>query len=79
MSPRAVLDRVLAPYRWGVVPLPTEPQLSYYDSEVRALVHFNMATFIEDGDPGCAPENWNNKTYYATGPSSNPATFNPDR
>ena len=37
---------------WGTVPVPTQPQLDYYDSEIRALIHFNMATFIRDGDPG---------------------------
>ncbi len=62
---------------WGTVPVPTRPQLDYYDSEIRALIHFNMATFIEDGDPGCTADNWNKKQPYATGPSSDPATFNP--
>eukprot|EP01043_Picozoa_sp_COSAG02_P007808 COSAG02_NODE_240_length_27672_cov_67.291445_15_plen_361_part_00 len=62
---------------WGTVPVPTQPQLDYYDSEIRALIHFNMATFVEDGDPGCTADNWNQKQPYATGPSSDPATFNP--
>jgi hypothetical protein len=62
---------------WGTVPLPTAPQLAYYMSEIRALVHFNMATFIRDGDPGCSADNWNTKQPYAAGLSSDPATFNP--
>ena len=37
-----------------------------------ALVHFNMATFFRDGDPGCGSDNWEG----AAG-SSNPASFNP--
>ena len=37
-----------------------------------ALVHFNMASFFEDGDPGCTPQNWPG----ASG-SSNPASFAP--
>ena len=37
-----------------------------------------MATFIIDGDPGCKAENWDRKAWYATGPSSNPKTFNPE-
>ena len=64
---------------WGTVPLPTPPQLAYYHSEVRALIHFNMATFIKDGDPGCSADNWNTKKPYASGPSSDPATFNPTK
>eukprot|EP01045_Picozoa_sp_COSAG04_P025592 COSAG04_NODE_3386_length_2867_cov_2.128251_1_plen_124_part_10 len=36
-----------------------------------------MATFIEDGDPGCTSENWNRKQPYAAGPSADPATFDP--
>ena len=49
---------------WGAVPVPTAPQLAYYRSELRALIHFNMATFIRDGDPGCSAENWNVKKPY---------------
>eukprot|EP00036_Acanthoecidae_sp_10tr_P006180 CAMPEP_0182943884 /NCGR_PEP_ID=MMETSP0105_2-20130417/53104_1 /TAXON_ID=81532 ORGANISM="Acanthoeca-like sp., Strain 10tr" /NCGR_SAMPLE_ID=MMETSP0105_2 /ASSEMBLY_ACC=CAM_ASM_000205 /LENGTH=436 /DNA_ID=CAMNT_0025083771 /DNA_START=45 /DNA_END=1352 /DNA_ORIENTATION=+ len=38
-----------------------------------------MATFIRDGDPGCDPSNWEEKAVGAAGPSSDPATFNPDQ
>ena len=38
-----------------------------------------MATFIEDGDPGCTLDNWNRKQPYAAGPSADPATFDPAR
>ena len=27
--------------------------------EISALIHFGMATFFHDGDPGCTPQNWN--------------------
>lgn len=37
-----------------------------------ALIHFNMATFFEDGDPGCNAGNWPGPTG-----SGNPASFNP--
>ena len=59
------------------MPTPTSSQLAYYQSELRALIHFNMATFVGDGDPGCNAKNWNKKTPFAAGPSSNPATFDP--
>ena len=59
--------------------LPTANQLRYQQSEIVALTHFNMATFVRNGDPGCAAENWNEKKPYAAGASSNPATFNPTK
>ena len=62
---------------WGSVPVPTPAQLAYYRSEMRALIHFNMATFIRDGDPGCSAENWNTHKPYAAGLASDPATFDP--
>lgn len=62
---------------WGTVPLPTGPQLAYYRSELRALIHFNMATFIRDGDPGCNADNWNTAQPYAAGKASLASTFNP--
>jgi alpha-L-fucosidase len=67
----------LPPPPYGTVPLPTAPQLAYYRSEIRALIHFNMATFIRDGDPGCSADNWNTHKPYAAGLASDPATFNP--
>jgi alpha-L-fucosidase len=43
------------------------------------LVTFNMATFAQNGDPGCDATNWNVHADYATGPTSDPATFYPFR
>lgn len=59
------------------VPIPTPAQLKYQRNEIAALIHFNMATFAHNGDPGCAAENWNKKQPYAAGISSDPATFHP--
>eukprot|EP01012_Entosiphon_sulcatum_P023067 TRINITY_DN28054_c0_g1_i1.p2 TRINITY_DN28054_c0_g1~~TRINITY_DN28054_c0_g1_i1.p2 ORF type:complete len:452 (+),score=93.83 TRINITY_DN28054_c0_g1_i1:50-1405(+) len=54
------------------LPLPTVDQLAWHKHEIAALIHFNMATFVADGDPACNRNNWN------TGINcSNPATFNP--
>lgn len=39
--------------------LPTPAQLAYQRGEIVALTHFNMATFVQDGDPACNPSNWN--------------------
>ena len=36
-----------------------------------ALIHFNMATFFHNGDPGCNAANWNS--------SMNPASFAPTK
>ena len=30
-----------------------------YQGEISALIHFGMATFFHDGDPGCTAGNWN--------------------
>lgn len=56
------------------LPVPTLPQLRYAQSEIRALIHFNMATYVGDGDPGCNKGNWNSGRN-----ASNPATFNPEK
>ena len=32
---------------------PTQSQLQWQKSEIMALIHFNMATFFRNGDPGC--------------------------
>ena len=32
------------------LPLPSAPQLWYSQGEIMALVHFNMASFVEDGE-----------------------------
>ena len=45
----------------AALPLPTPAQLWYQTGEIHALIHFNMATFAKDGDPGCQPDNWNTK------------------
>jgi len=49
---------------------PTAPQLWYAEGEIMALIHFNMATFVKDGDPGCSALNWNHKMPHAAGLSS---------
>jgi len=54
------------------IPVPSAPQLKYQQHEIMALIHFNMATFAGDGDPGCNAGNWNTGV-----DSSNPASFNP--
>eukprot|EP00933_Yihiella_yeosuensis_P015404 TRINITY_DN13443_c0_g2_i1.p1 TRINITY_DN13443_c0_g2~~TRINITY_DN13443_c0_g2_i1.p1 ORF type:complete len:486 (+),score=82.37 TRINITY_DN13443_c0_g2_i1:23-1459(+) len=58
-------------------PIPTPSQIKYQHDEIMALIHFNMATFSKDGDLSCSAENWNVKAPYATGKTSDPATFNP--
>ena len=35
------------------LPQPTLPQLAWQQHEIMALIHFNMATFFHNGDPGC--------------------------
>lgn len=54
------------------LPVPTPAQLKWQEGEIMALVHFNMATFFQDGDPGCNDSNWPG----AAG-SSNPNSFAP--
>ena len=61
------------------LPLPTPPQVWYQQGEIHALIHFNMATFAKDGDPGCSYENWNQKASYAAGLTSDPYTFAPSK
>lgn len=56
----------------SLLPLPTAPQLAWQKGEIMALIHFNMATFFRDGDPGCDADNWPGETG-----SSNPNSFNP--
>ena len=41
------------------LPVPTPQQLRWQQGEIMALVHFNMATFFQNGDPGCDAGNWN--------------------
>ena len=42
-----------------------------------ALIHFNMATFAHNGDPGCDAGNWDVKAPYAAGKTRDAATFYP--
>ena len=42
----------------GALPVPTAPQLAWQQNEIMALIHFNMATFFHNGDPGCNAANW---------------------
>ena len=59
--------------------LPTAPQLLYQQHEIMALIHFNMATFAHNGDPGCNSDNWAKKASYAAGLTNDPKTFNPEK
>lgn len=56
----------------SAAPKPTLPQLNWQKGEIMALIHFNMATFFKNGDPGCDASNWIGETG-----SSNPASFSP--
>lgn len=56
---------------------PSPPQLRYQSTDFIALIHFNMGTFAHNGDPCCDKTNWDVKAPYATGKTSDPATFNP--
>ena len=51
------------------IPRPTQAQLRQQSHEIVAFIVFNMATFAEDGDPGCNSDNWNKKAPNATGPT----------
>lgn len=61
----------------GELPVPTPAQARYQDTDFVALIHFNMGTFAHNGDPCCDASNWDVKAPYATGKTSDPATFNP--
>jgi len=58
------------------LPIPTPQQLRYQGS-MNALIHFGMATFFHDGDPGCDRENWNGCDPNGGCNSSLPSFFNP--
>lgn len=60
----------------GSMPLPTKQQLAYQGS-ISALIHFGMATFFHDGDPGCTPQNWNGCDPAGGCNSSEISSFNP--
>lgn len=52
--------------------MPTKAQQMYADHEIMALIHFNMGTYYENGDPACNENNW-----LGLDGSHNPAMFNP--
>eukprot|EP00049_Salpingoeca_infusionum_P017725 m.354135 g.354135 ORF g.354135 m.354135 type:complete len:581 (-) comp16928_c0_seq1:238-1980(-) len=60
------------PCATNTIPVPTADQQLYQRHEIMGLTHFNMATFVANGDPACNQNNWNQGVN-----SSNPATFNP--
>lgn len=60
-----------------IIPVPSAAQLRYQSTDFVALIHFNMATYAKDGDPGCDSTNWNQKAPRATGPTSDKQTFQP--
>lgn len=66
-----------APPPLPAAPLPTAAQAKYQRHEIMALIHFNMATFAKDGDPGCSAENWDTKASYAAGKTRYAGTFQP--
>ena len=57
-------------------PIPTPQQLSYQGG-MSALIHFNMATYFRDGDPGCSAQNWNGCQAGGGCNSSQPSSFAP--
>ena len=57
----------------GHRPLPTPAQQAYADHEIMALIHFNMGTYLGDGDPACNRDNWGGRF----SGSGNPALFHP--
>ncbi len=65
-----LLEPVSAP------PIPTPEQLRYQGS-MNALIHFGMATFFHDGDPGCDRQNWNGCDPQGGCNSSDVRSFNP--
>eukprot|EP00164_Ancoracysta_twista_P010303 GFYU01015487.1.p1 GENE.GFYU01015487.1~~GFYU01015487.1.p1 ORF type:complete len:485 (+),score=121.52 GFYU01015487.1:40-1494(+) len=48
---------------------PSQAQLDWQAREIGALVHYNMATYVIDGDPACNADNW--------GDSGKASHFNP--
>jgi alpha-L-fucosidase len=54
-APPAFTERALP--AGATMPVPTAAQLKY-QGEISALIHFGMATFFHDGDPGCDAKNW---------------------
>ena len=60
----------------GALPVPTPQQLKY-QGEISALIHFGMATFFHDGDPGCTAQNWHGCDPKGGCNSSDVSSFNP--
>jgi len=60
----------------GPLPVPTPQQLAYQGA-ISGLIHFGMATFFHDGDPGCTSSNWNACEAGGGCNSSDPASFAP--
>jgi hypothetical protein len=56
---------------------PTPAQAKWQHDEIMALVHFNMATFFHNGDPGCDSSNWQGCDPIGACNASNPASFAP--
>ncbi|CAK9036940.1 unnamed protein product [Durusdinium trenchii] len=61
------------------LPVPTPAQVRYQSTDFVALIHFNMGTFAHNGDPCCDKSNWDVVAPYATGKTSDPATFDPEK
>ena len=62
----------------GGLPIPTPQQLRYQGS-MNALIHFGMATFFHDGDPGCDSQNWLGCDSNGGCNASDPRSFNPTK
>jgi len=62
----------------SAIPKPNAAQYRYQENDFLALIHFNMGTFAHNGDPCCDETNWNTLAPFATGKTSDPATFNPE-
>eukprot|EP00939_MAST-03C_sp_MAST-3C-sp1_P000548 g548.t1 len=62
----AIVALLLCLYTIGTTkaatPIPTNAQRWYQEAEIHALIHFNMATFFQDGDPGCQASNWDSSS-----------------
>ena len=75
LCPSAEASRRLR--RLGAPAAPTRAQARWQQDEIMALVHFNMATFFRNGDPGCDASNWRGCDPRGGCNASNPASFAP--
>ena len=71
MSVALTLARIVEAAAAQPLPQPTPQQLAWQKNEIMALIHFNMATFFVNGDPGCSATNWPQ--------SQHPAAFKPSK